>query len=375
MILDLDRFIRQGETRWAELDELVRSLESGSRLSLEQIRALHSLYERTASDLVELAASSSVPEVRLRLESLVARAYAEIHETRDQRRLFLWKTVSNWLWHRFPRTFRRHLTAFWVATWVTGIGATLGGVLTAVDPDARHVTMAFGHNEVRPSERVRLEESTTEKLGTSRMTAFSTQLMVNNTRVSLLCLALGMSWGVGTLILLFYNGIILGAVGWDYILDGEAVFLLAWILPHGSVEIPAILISGQCGFMIGHALLGRGSPQPLADRIRAITGDLVTLILGVALLLVYAGVIEAFLSQWHEPAIPYWLKIVFGSFQLIGLILYLGCAGSKPLPNDIQVSQPFRVLKEVPFPNSPVPIPLARLSSTDHPTQHTGAPK
>jgi len=47
-----------------------------------------------------------------------------------------------------------------------------------------------------------------------------------------------MTCGLGTIILLFYNGVILGAVVVDYILAGQATFLLGWLLPHGSFEIP-----------------------------------------------------------------------------------------------------------------------------------------
>ena len=45
--------------------------------------------------------------------------------------------------------------------------------------------------------------------------------MTHNTKVSILTLALGLTWGVGTLIMLFYNGVILGAVALDYVLAGE----------------------------------------------------------------------------------------------------------------------------------------------------------
>ena len=71
--------------------------------------------------------------------------------------------------------------------------------------------------------------------------------MTHNTQVSIFTLALGMTWGVGTIIMLFYNGVILGAVAVDYIHAGQTKFLLGWLMPHGVVEIPAILIAGQAG--------------------------------------------------------------------------------------------------------------------------------
>jgi hypothetical protein len=60
---------------------------------------------------------------------------------------------------------------------------------------------------------------------------------------------------------------------------------------------------------------------------RAIAPDLVTLIFGVALMLIWAGFIEAFLSQYHQPVIPYWAKIAFGTVELLLLILFLAKSG------------------------------------------------
>ena len=61
---------------------------------------------------------------------------------------------------------------------------------------------------------------------------------------------------------------------------------------------------------------------------RNVSRDLVTLILGVGILLVWAGFVEAFLSQYHEPIIPYSAKIAFGLVELILLSLYLARSGS-----------------------------------------------
>jgi uncharacterized membrane protein SpoIIM required for sporulation len=151
--------------------------------------------------------------------------------------------------------------------------------------------------------------------------------MTNNIKVSISTLALGITWGIGTLITLFYNGVILGAVALDYILAGESVFLLGWLLPHGAIEIPAILLAGQAGLVLAGAMIGWGESIPMRERLRAVGSDLVTLIGGVALLLVWAGVVESFLSQYHEPVIPYGIKIGFGVIELILLVVFLGRCG------------------------------------------------
>jgi uncharacterized membrane protein SpoIIM required for sporulation len=180
-----------------------------------------------------------------------------------------------------------------------------------------------------PAERVAQEERETTDAYSGRRARFSSFLMTHNIRVSILALSLGMTWGLGTLLLLFSNGLLIGAVGVDYVLGGQARFLLGWLLPHGAVEIPAFVIAGQAGLVLGGALLGRNDRRPLRARLRAVGGDLVTFALGVAVMLVWAGFVEAFLSQYHAPVIPYAWKIGLGTVELAGVILFFAQAGRR----------------------------------------------
>jgi uncharacterized membrane protein SpoIIM required for sporulation len=325
MILDLEKFLAQERPHWEALEALLNRLDTGDRLQLDDARRMHALYERASADLARLATFAAEPESRRYLEALVARAYAEIHETRGSNRRFrFW----HWFLVVFPQTFRRHARAFAVSLGISLVGTLFGIFATIIDPDSRHVTMPFGHSDITPTQRVEREEAEQAKAAVhSQHASFSGQLMTHNTQVSIGTLALGMTWGIGTVILLFYNGVVLGAIGTDYITDGQGGFLAAWLLPHGSIELPAIFIAGQAGLVLAHTLFGRRSNLPLGRRLRAVAPDLVTLIGGVALLLVYAGIIESFLSQYHEPVVPYSLKIAFGLAELAGLVLFLTFAG------------------------------------------------
>jgi uncharacterized membrane protein SpoIIM required for sporulation len=326
VIIDLDRFVAAGRPCWTELEQLLDRLEADAALALglDQARRLHFLYERTAADLDRLATFASEPELRRYLEGLVARAYSEIHESRERPHRV---APLRWFVSTFPRTFRRHARAFGLAVALTALGALLGGLATALDPAAKAVLMPFPHLLGDPAERVAREEQAGADGLQGRQGTFSAVLMTHNTKVALFTLALGMSWGVGTVIILFYNGVILGAVGADYLLAGQGRFLVGWLLPHGAVEIPAILIAGQAGLVLAGALIGWGRGIPLRARFRAVGPDLCTLALGVSVLLVWAGLVEAFLSQYHEPVLPYAVKIAFGSVELLLLALFLARAG------------------------------------------------
>jgi len=332
MIIDLQKFVASERRHWAELESLLDKLanDPGLHLNLEELKHFHYLYERTSAGLAKITTFACEPETRRYLESLVARAYGEIHETRRKPHRL---APLHWFLNTFPQTFRRHHRAFWLSLAITMAGSVFGGLAIRFDPDAKAVLLPFSHLEGDPRERVAREEQAVNDRLSGVKGTFSTFLMTHNTKVSILTLALGMTWGVGTVLMLFYNGVILGAVSADYLLAGQTKFLIGWLLPHGSFEIPAILIAGQAGLMLGGALIGRGGRSSLKRRLRQISGELVTLIFGVAILLVWAGFVEAFLSQYHEPAVPYWAKIAFGGVELCVLALFLARSGNPRASN------------------------------------------
>ncbi len=69
--------------------------------------------------------------------------------------------------------------------------------------------------------------------------------------------------------------------------------------------------------------------RPLRARLRGVTADLGTLVTLCAALLAWAGLVEAFLSQYHAPVLPYGLKIVFGAIEAVALGAFLARAGGR----------------------------------------------
>lgn len=328
MILDLEKFTASERPHWDELEATVKKFDADPAhvfANLGEAQRFYYLYQRAASDLARLKTFSAEPEVRQRLDGLVARAYAELHSAReagDSR----WSPIE-WLMRTFPQTFRRHIGAFWISLLITLVGCALGGFAVGMDPEAKQALLPYGHGEMDPNKRVAEEERGEGRGLEGRKASFSAHLMANNINVSITALALGLTWGIGTVVVLFYNGVMLGGVCVDYIVSGEGMFLAAWLLPHGSIEIPAILLAGQGGLMLARAVIGWGRRVPFSRRLRAILPDLATLIGGVAIMLIWAGIIEAFLSQYHAPVLPYSVKIAFGSVQLVNLILFLTFSG------------------------------------------------
>ena len=327
MIIDLDKFLRQERPFWAELERGLDKLEAGkpAALELQEAKRLHYLYERASADLGRISTFSAEPEIRQSLEALVARAYSTLHATRAGRR----PSPLLWLFHAFPCAFRRRWRAFAVSAGMTLLGCFFGALALSLDPEAKPIILPFPHLLGDPKDRVAEEEKPIGDRHDGMRATFSATLMQNNIGVAAKALALGMTYGIGTLILLFYNGVILGAVGFDYVQAGQTKFLLGWLLPHGATEIPAILLAGQAGLVLANALLGRRSRRRVGERLRAVSGDVMTLFFGICVLLLWAGFVESYLSQHHEPRIAYVTKIAIGCVELAALGLYLGLSGRR----------------------------------------------
>lgn len=326
MIIDLQKFNTVEQPYWQELEQVLDRHEQDPyrSMSFEEIKRLHYLYQRSAADLAKINTFSAEQSIKEYLENLVGRAYALLHGARQKA---LRIAPVQWFWRSFPGTFRRRWKAFALSVAVMLLGCLFGGAAIIIDPEAKAILLPYSHLQIDPAERVAQEESKSEDRHEGGKGSFSAFLMTHNTQVSITVLALGMTWGIGTLLVLFTNGVLLGAVTADYIWAGQSKFLVGWLLPHGAVEIPSILIAGQAGFLLAAALIGRACAQPLGARLRKVIPDVVNLITGVAVMLIWAGLVEAFFSQYHEPVLPYAFKIAFGSVELCLLALFFTYAG------------------------------------------------
>jgi uncharacterized membrane protein SpoIIM required for sporulation len=338
VIIDLERFVVEERPYWSELESLLNKLASDPafRMDLDRARRLHYLYQRASADLAKVMTFSAEPEMHRYLEGLVGRAYGEVHQVRTRADRF---TPMKWVFRDFPQAFRRRARAFYLSVAITLAGCLFGGMGVTLDPDAKAILLPYEHLLGDPSERVALEEKEQarnisipgRKARRDPLAGQKAQgtsfYFTHNTKVAVTTFALGITWGIGPILILFANGVLLGAVVLDYIVAGETVFLMGWLMPHGVIEIPAILIAGQAGLVLGYALIGWGSRAALSQRLRAITPDLVILVFGVAGMLAWAGFIEAFLSQYHEPIVPYAAKIGLGCVEFVLLILYLTRSG------------------------------------------------
>jgi len=303
-------FIRARRPGWIEASALLDEAEQGdlSSLTHERARRLVDLYRRASADLIQARTYGAGAEVVRHLETIVARGYALLYPPPP---LELRRSFGRLFRDGFPRAVRREGRVFALATGAFAAGLLLGGLTTARDPEASRLFVPAEHQRMTPRERVAAEESAGavgRSAGADVQAAFSSFLFTHNIGVSIVCFAIGVAWGLPTLLLLGYHGVFIAALAVEYFRDGEGTFFLAWILPHGIVEMTCMLLAGTAGLLLGRGVLWpRGLRR--GDRVREEARGALDLLAGGAALLVIAGIVEGTLSQIHEPTLPYPLKI------------------------------------------------------------------
>src|SRR5699024_8082493 len=131
----------------------------------------------------------------------------------------------------------------------------------------------------------------------------------------------GITFGILTVYIMIYNGLIVGALAGLFWHSGSSYVFWAYIVPHGVIELLAIFIAGGAGLLMGYKLLVPGqlkrSVQLKHHALRS-----VQLLLGTIPLLVIAGIIEGFITPADLSLETKYLVAFITLFGFIGYLLY-----------------------------------------------------
>jgi uncharacterized membrane protein SpoIIM required for sporulation len=321
--MDIDTFLHERTQRWERLALLLDRAEQSPERELgpQGMRELLRLYRLTSSDLNQARSLTADPEILERLNALAGRGYRFIY--RKRRGGNLKARLGAFLTRDVPDAFQRHRAAVGSAAAALLLGALFGAAAVLARPQAAEDLIPGQFFTQSPRERVEEIEKSDERIANVEDAAmFSSQLYTHNIQVSFLAFSLGALTLIGGIWLLFYNGIILGAVAASYFLDDVTVFFLAWVGPHGALELPAIMLAGAAGLAAGRALLLPG-PLTRGASVRQVFPRVGRMMVGVMLILVVAGLIEGSFSQFSAKTVPYALKIAVAVVLHAGLLLWL----------------------------------------------------
>lgn len=308
-------WLTEQEKQWQRLEALLKKSEPSMRLlSAAEMRELALLYRSAVNDLSRIRSLPDTAHLEPYLNSLVQRGHGRVYVRPPVR----FRDVADYFLVDFPRCFRKN-GAFIAAAFLTfALGAMLAMATVSMDSETERFFLP-------PPVIDQLDQGILWMDRTQANPSESAFLMTNNIRVAINAFAFGMLLGVGTLILMFHNGMFaLGGPLQICLNHGMGIRLLAFITPHGVLELTTIFIAGGAGMMIGYAML---FPEelPRGQAIREKAKEALILILGCCPLLVIAGLIEGMISLNRDVETLPRLLVAFSS--LLFLIGYLGFSG------------------------------------------------
>jgi uncharacterized membrane protein SpoIIM required for sporulation len=312
-----NRFIDQRKNSWQRLEDLLTLLDRATlrRLHREEVRELGRSYRRTASDLAIARAESRDPRLINYLNSLVIRAHGRIYRADAQGG----KRIRQFFAHDFPRTFRDTWRYTALSFTVFFVFSLIGFLGTKYDPEFSEIV------GVPPAFREMKIETKThwwEDLNESNQEG-ATFIFTHNIQVTIYTFAFGAIFGIGTILYLAFNGAVTASVLSLTYQAGFGNDLVTFMIGHGVIELTCIFIAGGSGLLIGSALLIPGDLSR-SDALKMRGMEAVRLMIGVAVLLVLAGIIEGFISP--APISPV-VKFAIGGLTGLALYSYLLLAG------------------------------------------------
>jgi uncharacterized membrane protein SpoIIM required for sporulation len=318
--MNIERFLSERRPVWQSLEQLLDRSDD-IELSRAQMQEMVELYRRACSDLNRARSYTANPDILGYLNQLTGRAYRLIYRAGHETPI--WATFVQLITREIPAAFRKQRNSVLLATCAFLAGALFGSLAVLVDPanGERLIPQMFFSES--PHERVEKIERGEERIdNVEKALVFGASLYTHNIKVAFLAFSLSALTLILGIVILFYNGVILGAVGTMYVLDGVSFFFFAWVGPHGALELPSIIFGGAAGLVVGRALLMPGELSRNAA-LRRVLPSVWRMMIGTMLTLVCAGLIEGSFSQFSAKTIPYELKIFVALTLFAGLMVYL----------------------------------------------------
>lgn len=310
--MDVDAFVAAHRGEWQRLDALVKKRR---RLSGAEADELVDLYQRVATHLSTVRSAAPDPALVSRLSQLVARARSAVTGAHTP----AWRDAARFLTVVFPAVAYRCRWWWLGASLACLLVMTAIGVWVATDPRVQ--------SAIAPPEQIRqlVGHKFENYYSAHPAGAFAAHLWTHNAQVAALSLTFGVLLGIPTVLLLWQNAYHIGQIGGLMFAYGQGDKFFGLILPHGLLELTAVFLAAATGLRLGWTVIDpgrRARGQALAEEGRAA----VSVAIGLVLVLLVSGVIEAFVTP---SPLPTWARIGIGVLAELAFLAYVVLLGRR----------------------------------------------
>jgi uncharacterized membrane protein SpoIIM required for sporulation len=316
-LVNASRFRSAHESDWQRLDELVTRIEKKSirALSDDDILALPLLYRTALSSLAVARDTSLDRALIVYLEQLCTRAYFQIYGVQTS----AWRQLGRFFARGWPEAVQSLWRETLVCVLLTIASAVVAFLLVSGEPGWFYSIipekLADGRDPSATAEALRATLYDRKEDGLATFAAF---LFTHNSQLAIFAFALGFAFAVPTVLLILYNGLMLGAFFAVFAAKGLSWNLAGWLAIHGTTELLAINIAGAAGMRIGTAIAFPGRDSRTESAVRAGRSAALAMA-GTVVMLAVAGVLEGI---GRQTIVDDMTRYLIGAIMLAGWLAY-----------------------------------------------------
>ncbi|WP_455203325.1 stage II sporulation protein M [Kaarinaea lacus] len=279
---------------WRQLERLLEELQTKKKQQIdkEELRRFPTLYRQTCYHYALAKTRQYSPQLVEHLHSLVMNAHQYFYRTNN---FIVWQIIQ-FVLVGFPQSIRENAKLIWLSSGLLFGPAIVLGLLCYFNSDFIY-TLVPEHQVVEyeamynPSAKIlgRARESTTNFM----MFGFYIE---HNISIGFRTFAGGLLLGIGTILSLLFNGLIIGAIAGHLTQLGYITTFWPFVSGHSAFELTAICITGAAGLRLSYALFAPGKLRRI-DALKQAANEALPLVIGAAGMLVVAAFIEAFWSS------------------------------------------------------------------------------
>ncbi|MCU1396081.1 MAG: hypothetical protein JWM34_4509 [Ilumatobacteraceae bacterium] len=292
--MDIDAFVVRNQAAWSRLGQLTKQARKPKNLTPADLDELVQLYQRTSAHLADARVTYAADQALVgRLTLLVTDAHSALYSQRD---VELGRSLRTFATTTFPRAVYAIRWFVLASALLTFIPWIVFNVWLAVSPKAVNAT---GPAALRDQY---IHGDFADYYRSGSASSFANQVFWNNVRVAILAFAAGILLCVVTAILLAYNGANVGIAGGLFTNVGEWQKFWGLILPHGMLELSAVIVAGAAGLRIGWTVIDPGD-RPRVAALAEEGRRAGTVLMGLVVAFLLAAMIEGFVTGQPWPTI------------------------------------------------------------------------